>query len=58
MKTKPQNKTICIPCPTEKYEQIIDNPSEFRHYLDNVINLHPELFPVTISGKIVATQKS
>jgi hypothetical protein len=49
MKTKPQNKTICIPCPTEKYEQIIDNPSEFRHYLDNVINLHPELFPVTIS---------
>ncbi len=49
MKTKTQNKTICIPCTTEKYEQIIDNPAEFRNYLDNVINLHPELFPVTIS---------
>jgi hypothetical protein len=39
-----------MPCTTEKYEQIIDNPPEFRNYLDHVINLHPELFPVTISG--------
>ena len=49
MKTKTQNKTICMPCTTGKYEEIINNPPEFRNYLDNVINLHPELFPVTIN---------
>jgi len=36
-------------CSTEKYEQVIDNPFEFRKYLDTIINLYPELFPVTIS---------
>jgi len=41
-----QNKTICIPSTPEKYEEIIDNPSEFRSYLDDIINLYPELFPV------------
>ena len=45
-----QNKTICMPCTTEKYEQIIDNPPEFRSYLDHVIKLYPELFPVTITA--------
>ena len=45
-----QNKTICIPSTTEKYEEIIDHPSEFRSYVDNIINLYPELFPVTITA--------
>lgn len=46
--TRP-NKTICLLCTSEKYEQIIDNPADFRNYLDHIIKLHPELFPVTIS---------
>jgi hypothetical protein len=50
IKTKTtQNKTICIPYTTEKYEQTIDNPTEFRSYLDNIINLYRELFPVAIT---------
>ncbi len=31
-----QNKTICIACTTEKYEEIIDNPSEIRSYLETL----------------------
>lgn len=39
-----------MPCTTEKYEEIIDNPAEFRSYVDDIINLYPELFPVTITA--------
>ncbi len=41
-------KTICIPCSQEQYEQIVDDPERFRSYLDQQIEATPELFPPEI----------
>jgi hypothetical protein len=41
-------KTICIPCSQEQYEQIVDDPERFRSYLDQQIRATPELFPPAI----------
>jgi hypothetical protein len=30
-------KTICIPCSQQQYEQIIDDPEAFRQFLDRQI---------------------
>jgi hypothetical protein len=41
-------KTICIPCSQQQYEQIASDPERFREYLDRQIEAHPELFPPEI----------
>jgi hypothetical protein len=41
-------KTICIPCSREQYERIVDDPVRFREFLDQQIEVTPELFPPEI----------
>jgi hypothetical protein len=41
-------KTICIPCSRQQYEQAVDDPEEFRRLLDRQIEATPELFPPEI----------
>lgn len=41
-------KTICIPCSQQQYEQVVDNPEAFRRLLDRQIEATPELFPSEI----------
>jgi hypothetical protein len=41
-------KTICIPCSQQEYEQVIDDPERFRNFLDRHIEATPELFPSEI----------
>jgi hypothetical protein len=41
-------KTICIPCSQVQYERIIDDPVQFREFLDQQIEATPELFPPEI----------
>ena len=48
--TKPLrgHKTICLPCSREQDEQCVEDPQEFRQFLDQPIEAHPELFPPEI----------
>ena len=41
-------KTICIPCSQQEYEQVVDDPEQFRRFLDRHIESMPELFPSEI----------
>ena len=41
-------KTICIPCSQQQYERIVDDPAQFRAYLDRQIEAMPDLFPPEI----------
>ena len=41
-------KTICIPCSQPQYEQVVDDPEQFRRLLDQQIEATPELFPPEI----------
>jgi len=41
-------KTICIPCSQQQYEQVVDDPERFRKLLDQQIEATPELFPPEI----------
>ncbi|HSQ54598.1 MAG TPA: hypothetical protein VLM40_02550 [Gemmata sp.] len=41
-------KTICIPCSQKQYQRVIDDPVEFRRFLDQHIEATPELFPPEI----------
>jgi hypothetical protein len=41
-------KTICIPCSQQQYEQVVDDPELFRRLLDRQIEATPELFPPQI----------
>jgi hypothetical protein len=41
-------KTICLPCSQEQYEQFVEDPQQFRQFLDQQIKAHPELFPPEI----------
>src|SRR3954463_10045984 len=41
-------KTICIPCSQEQYERIVDDPAQFRAFLDRQIETTPDLFPPEI----------
>ena len=47
--TKP-SKRITLPIELERYQEIIDEPSAFRHWLDRMIERYPELFPATIEA--------
>jgi hypothetical protein len=42
------HKTICIPCPQQEYERVVDDPEEFRRLLDQLIEAMPDLFPPEI----------
>src|SRR4051812_8488594 len=42
-------KAICIPCPQQQYERIVDDPVLFRESLDRQTGATPELFPPEIS---------
>ena len=41
-------RTVCIPCSQEQYEQIVDDPALFRAYLDRQIEATPDRFPTEI----------
>ena len=41
-------RTICIPCSPQQYEQVVDDPEQFRTLLDRQIEATPELFPPEI----------
>jgi hypothetical protein len=41
-------KTICLPCSQEQYEQAVEDSQQFRQFLDQQIDAHPELFPPEI----------
>ena len=41
-------KTICIPCSREEYQQVVGDPQRFRDLLDRHIKTTPELFPAEI----------
>ena len=41
-------KTICIPCSPEEYQQVVGDPEQFRTFLDRHIEATPELFPEEI----------
>ena len=41
-------KTICIPCSQGQYERFVEDPQQFRKFLDQQIEAHPELFPPEI----------
>ena len=41
-------KTICIPCSQQQYERIVDDPAQFRAYLDRQVAATPDLFPPEI----------
>ena len=43
-----RHKTICIPCSTQQYEQVVDDPEAFRNLLDQQIGATPDLFPPEI----------
>lgn len=43
-----RHKTICIPCSTQQYEQVVDDPEAFRNLLDQQIRATPDLFPPEI----------
>jgi hypothetical protein len=47
--TKP-SKRITLPIELNKYQQIIDKPSAFRQWLDEMISQYPELFPAAIGS--------
>ena len=42
------HKTICIPCSQQQYEWIVEDPHQFRDFLDRQIEATPELFPPEI----------
>jgi hypothetical protein len=41
-------KTICLPCSPQEYEQVVDDPVLFRHFLDRHLQATPDLFPPEI----------
>jgi hypothetical protein len=41
-------KTICIPCSQQQYEQVVDDPAQFRNLPDQQIEATPELLPPEI----------
>ena len=41
-------KTICIPCSLQQYEQVVGDPERFRNFLDRHVEATPELFPAAI----------
>ena len=43
-------RTICLPIPAETYQQIIDDPGEFRRVIDDYFRRMPELFPGNFKG--------
>jgi hypothetical protein len=45
--TKP-SKRITLPIVLERYQEIMDEPSAFRPWLDGMIEQYPELFPAVI----------
>lgn len=47
--TKP-SKRITLPIDLDQYHQIIDEPSKFRQWLDEMIEQYPELFPMVIGN--------
>jgi hypothetical protein len=43
------DKTICLPMAAEiDYDKLVEDPKAFRAYLDKLMAMHPELFPVGI----------
>ena len=48
--TNRNKRIICLPFSQDNYEAIIQNPSDFRKYIDKQIELFPELFPADIAN--------
>ena len=41
---------ICLPISQERYQQVIDSPALFRHWLDEAYRATPELFPAAFAS--------
>jgi hypothetical protein len=40
------NKHICLPFASEgQYREYVDDPAQYRQYLNEMLSQHPELFP-------------
>ncbi len=39
------SKTICIPCTEQEYMSLLENNERFKNHIDNLYQLHPEIFP-------------
>jgi hypothetical protein len=39
------HRTLCLPVPEEVYRQVVHDPGEFRHTLDDYFRRMPEVFP-------------
>lgn len=49
--SKPRGfSTICLPVRKERYQQVIDSPARFRHWLDEAFRATPELFPAAFAS--------
>ena len=42
--------TICLPLSKERYQQVINSPTLFRHWLDEAFGATPELFPAAFAS--------
>lgn len=40
-----QNRVICVPFTEDEYKRIVDDPKQFRSYLDRMVDQYPEIFP-------------
>ena len=45
-----QNRRICVPFTEGDYMKIINDPIEFRTYLDSMADQYPEIFPADMSS--------
>ena len=45
-RTPAGRKQICIPCSEEKYNEIIDDKTAFKKYLNEIFEKQPEIFPL------------
>jgi hypothetical protein len=42
--------TICVPVRKDRYQQVIDSPALYRHWLDEAFRATPELFPAAFAA--------
>jgi hypothetical protein len=48
--TNRKNRVICLPFTNEAYDEVLQDLSKFRRYIDEISIKHPELFPSEIAN--------
>ena len=46
--TNRKNRVICLPFTKDAYDEVLQDTSKFRGYIDEIVGKHPELFPIEI----------